>query len=246
MDIENALMKVKKGPPQGVLDIDLVNCPLLCSFYGQDIMNYLQARDTTLLRSAEYISKGEITNKMRGVLVDWLGQVQTYEGLTSESLHLCVFMIDRFLTLKLLHLNKLQLLGITCLLIASKVIERFPPEIPNLCQLTAGAYQPHEVLSMEKDVLNVLMFDLNVPGPIVFLDRYLQVDKHEEEIENLCLYLMDLSLTHTRFVQYSASRVAASALYLARFLFHSGPAWSPALVYYTKFNVDNLMACVRL
>ncbi|XP_050390567.1 G2/mitotic-specific cyclin-B [Patella vulgata] len=247
--VQNPTMTIRnhmKRVPPGVEDIDNRVCHLYSSEYAQDIMNYLQAKDTCLPRSDDYISRGEITPKMRGILIDWLGQVQTFEGLSSESLHMCVFMVDRYLTLNLIPLPKLQLLGVACILIASKVIERFPPEITSLCSLTDGAYRPNEVLESEREILNRLRFDLNIPGPIVFLDRYLQIDKHEDMVENVCLYMIDLCLTNTSFVPYSASKIAASSLYLARFLFHNGPIWAPSLTYYTKYTEENLKICVKL
>jgi hypothetical protein len=40
-----------------------------------------------------------------------------------------VAFIDKFLVVKGVKLQLLQLLGITCLFIAAKYVERFPPEV---------------------------------------------------------------------------------------------------------------------
>ena len=49
-------------------------------------------------------------------------------------------------------------------------------QITDLCHLTDGTYKPKQVLKMEQFILKTLDFDLCMPGPIVFLDRFLQVN----------------------------------------------------------------------
>ena len=55
--------------------------------------------------------------------------VQHHLDLLQETLHLCVAMVDLFIVRKKVSLVKLQLLGITCILIASKYEERFSPSV---------------------------------------------------------------------------------------------------------------------
>lgn len=61
----------------------------------------------------------DVTPTMRGVLVDWLVEVAEEYTLLSETLHLTVSYIDRFLSLKTVNKKKLQLLGVSAMLIAS-------------------------------------------------------------------------------------------------------------------------------
>jgi cyclin A len=56
---------------------------------------------------------------MRGTLVDWLVEVADEYKLLPETLHLSVSYIDRFLSLNTLNRRKLQLLGVSSMLIAS-------------------------------------------------------------------------------------------------------------------------------
>jgi cyclin A len=61
----------------------------------------------------------DITSNMRGTLVDWLVEVADEYKLLPETLHLSVSYIDRFLSLNTLNRRKLQLLGVSSMLIAS-------------------------------------------------------------------------------------------------------------------------------
>lgn len=63
--------------------------------------------------------------------------LQVYLELLDTTLHMAVVFVDRFLSLQRITPSSLQLLGITCILIAAKYYERFPP------QVTIARYQIH-------------------------------------------------------------------------------------------------------
>ena len=65
----------------------------------------------------------EIQWSMRAVLMDWLVQVHGRFALLPETLFLTVNYVDRFLSAKIVSIGKLQLVGATALLIASKYEE---------------------------------------------------------------------------------------------------------------------------
>ncbi|KAI9568901.1 cyclin 2, partial [Boletus coccyginus] len=58
-----------------------------------------------------------------GILLDWLIQVHARLCLLPETFSLCVNIINCFLSSCIVSLAKLQLVGITCLFISSKVEE---------------------------------------------------------------------------------------------------------------------------
>ena len=68
----------------------------------------------------------DITPVMRTILVDWLIEVQENFELFHETLYLCVRLVDLYLSKKEVKREYLQLVGATCMLIASKfeVLER--------------------------------------------------------------------------------------------------------------------------
>jgi len=56
---------------------------------------------------------------MRSILVEWLVEVAEEYNLTLNTLHLTVSFVDRFLARAKIARSSLQLLGVTCMLIAS-------------------------------------------------------------------------------------------------------------------------------
>lgn len=69
----------------------------------------------------DYLEKvqKDVTANMRGVLVDWLVEVAEEYKLCSETLFLSISYIDRFLSSNAVTRQRLQLLGVSSMLIAS-------------------------------------------------------------------------------------------------------------------------------
>lgn len=61
----------------------------------------------------------DVTANMRGVLVDWLIEVAEEYKLVSDTLFLTISYIDRYLSSNVLNRQRLQLLGVSSMLIAS-------------------------------------------------------------------------------------------------------------------------------
>lgn len=72
------------------------------------------------LMPAYMTSQPDISASMRTILVDWLIEVQENFELFHETLYLSVKLTDRFLSLKDVKREYLQLVGATCMLIAAK------------------------------------------------------------------------------------------------------------------------------
>lgn len=61
----------------------------------------------------------DVNQAMRDILLDWLVEVAEEYKLVSDTLYLTVSYIDRFLSQHSITRNKLQLVGVACMLIAS-------------------------------------------------------------------------------------------------------------------------------
>jgi len=93
---------------------------------------------------------------MRSILVDWLVEVHLKFKLVQESLYLTVNLIDRYLERRQIHRSKLQLVGVTAMLIACKYEEIYPPIVKDFVYITDNAYTKEEILDMERDMLETL------------------------------------------------------------------------------------------
>lgn len=65
-------------------------------------------------------------------------------------------LIDRFLSTTSVNRNKLQLVGVTAMLIASKYEEIYPPIVSDFVYITDNAYTKEEILAMEEHMLMAL------------------------------------------------------------------------------------------
>lgn len=61
----------------------------------------------------------DINSSMRGILVDWLVEVAEEYKLVPDTLYLTISYIDRFLSSKMVNRQRLQLLGVACMLVAA-------------------------------------------------------------------------------------------------------------------------------
>ena len=81
--------------------------------------------------------------------------------------------MDRFLQVEVgsVSRNKLQLVGVSAMLIAAKYEEIYAPEVKDFVYITDRAYTEKEILKMEIRILATLNFDLGRPLPPHFLRR---------------------------------------------------------------------------
>ncbi|XP_062612384.1 G2/mitotic-specific cyclin-B2-like, partial [Saccostrea cucullata] len=143
--------------------------------YARDIYIYLQIVEKRWQIPKDFLDDSIITPKTRAVLMDWFIQVQVYLELLDTTLHLSVVLVDRFLSIQKVTPSSLQLLGITCILIAAKYYERFPPQVSDLVYLTDNTYKVKQVFTMERIVLSKFNFDLNSTDPVSTMEHFLQI-----------------------------------------------------------------------
>lgn len=164
----------------------------------------------------------EIQWSMRSVLMDWLVQVHSRFNLLPETLFLTVNYIDRFLTYKAVSISKLQLVGATALLVASKYEEINCPSLEEIAYMVDGSYAVEEILKAERFMLSMLGFELGWPGPMSFLRRISKADDYDLETRTLAKYFLEVTIMDERFVASPPSYVAAGAHCLSRLILSKG------------------------
>jgi G2/mitotic-specific cyclin 2 len=171
-----------------------------------------------------YMKKQEnLEWRMRGILVDWLIEVHAKFRLLPETLFLCVNLVDRFLSCKAVGMEKLQLVGVTALFVASKYEEVIGPSLDNFIYVADGGYTDEEILKAERYLLNIIKFDLSYPNPMNFLRRISKADDYDIHTRTIAKYLIEISLVDDRFLKYTPSIIAAGGMYLSRRMMDRGP-----------------------
>ncbi|CAL5441783.1 unnamed protein product [Camellia sinensis] len=154
------------------------------------------------------MAQKDVSPNMRAILVDWLVEVvEEYEP-HSDTLHLSISYIDRFLSTNDLNRQKYEKIN--------------HPPVDEFCYLTDNAYTKKDVVKMEADILKHLKFEVGGPTIMTFLGRVTVVAQEDYQIPNLKLeflgyYLAELSLLENDCVKLLPSLVAASVVFLSRF-----------------------------
>ncbi|KAG9241647.1 cyclin-like protein [Calycina marina] len=228
------------------LDTEDLDDPLMVAEYVVEIFEYLKKLEISTQPNADYMDHQEdLEWKMRGILVDWLIEVHTRFHLLPETLFLAVNIIDRFLSAKMVQLDRLQLVGVTAMFIASKYEEVLSPHVTNFKNVADDGFTEDEILSAERYVLTALDYDLSYPNPMNFLRRISKADDYDIQTRTLGKYLMEISLLDHRFMHYLPSHVAASSMYLARAILDRGE-WHPTLAHYAGYTEEQIEPVFRL
>ncbi|XP_026319827.1 G1/S-specific cyclin-E [Hyposmocoma kahamanoa] len=180
--------------------------------------------------------------RMRAILLDWLNEVCEVYKLHRETFHLTVDYVDRYLSNTVdIQKGRLQLIGITCLFVAAKVEEVYPPKIGEFAYVTDGACTTEEILLEELLILKIMSWSITPITTNSWLNMYMQLASEGRSAKRRllgesdvganalrgytfvfpqysslefvqCGQLIDLAVLHVDVNQYSYSSVAAAAM----------------------------------
>ncbi|CAD7936644.1 unnamed protein product [Amoebophrya sp. A120] len=178
-------------------------------YYGVAARKYLFETERLFLKEkmVMYENQKDITVEMRSVLVDWLIEVHhKFKFEWISTLFLAIQILDRFLNHHALQSRKkLQLVGLACLLIASKVEETRPAIVDELGFICEHTYTEDNIRQMEFDVLATLLkygYVLRAPTAVSFL----QIFKEEQQEELLTVRNLRPSVEQQRKLTSSPNK----------------------------------------
>lgn len=223
------------------LDAEDAEDPLMVSEYVNEIFEYLKKLEPETQPNPSYMDdQMDLKWQMRGILVDWLVEVHTRFRLLPETLFLSVNIVDRFLTNKIVMLDKLELVGVTAMFIAAKYEEVFSPHVQYFRNVADDGFTEEEILRAERFILATLDYNLSYPNPMNFLRRISKADQYDFQTRTFAKYLMEISLLDHRFLEYLPSHVSAAAMYMARMMLNRGPWVSTRTVCVPFLCTDNV------
>jgi len=197
-------------------DKNYVKDTLQVSNYVTDIYQRLYHNEPQFQPDGFYMGQqDEINAMMRAILIDWLVEVHMKFKLVPDTLYLSVNIIDRYCSIVEVPRRKLQLVGVTALLLACKYEEIYPPEVRDCVYITDKAYTRQDVIDMEQDIVRTLEFKLTAPTGYKFLVRYLFVLNVSDITKAAANYYMERTLQEYHFISIRPSLIAAAAVCLA-------------------------------
>ncbi|KAJ0442801.1 putative cyclin domain-containing protein [Helianthus annuus] len=194
--------------------------------YFKLVGNPRVAAVSTIYSDILIFQQRDITDRMRGILIDWLIEVHYKFELTEETLYLTVNLVDRFLSRRPVVRKNIQLVGITAMLLACK-------------------YEEVTVLIdddfIEKEMMNTLEFNLSVLMPFVFVKRFLKAARSYKEMEQLCFYLIDLCLVEYEMLKFPPSLLAVAGVFTAESTLKGSKQWTKTSEFHSQYSQNHLL-----
>ncbi|KAF8555822.1 A/B/D/E cyclin [Imleria badia] len=228
------------------LDAEDGDDPLMVSEYVTEIFEYMKKVELCTIPNPDYMSsQKELAWSMRGILLDWLVQVHARFRLLPETFFLCVNIIDRFLSARVVSLAKLQLVGITCLFVAAKVEEIVAPSVSHFLHCADSSYTESEILLAERYVLKTIDWNLSFPNPMHFLRRISKADDYDVKARTIGKYLLEVGALEWRLLATPPSLMAATSIWLARLIL-GNYKWTANLAHYSSYAESSLLPTANM
>ncbi len=156
----------------------------------------------------------EINNRMRAIVVNWMIEVHDRFKLLPDTLYLSVIIFDRYMSIiKNIKKERLQLIGVTSLLIACKYEEIFSPEIRDFVCILDRTYEKEDLMEQENLMLKILKFEVTFPTSLRYFEILRVEFGIEEKYYNHGYYLLELCLLDCRFSKYMQAVIATTVCF---------------------------------
>lgn len=180
------------------------------------LYRYLSQLEVQYAIKPNFLTNHKSTPRMRAVLMNWIIEAHKDFAYLSETLHLTVSLIDRYLQSdRTVDRNNLQLVGVTALWVAAKYEELYVSNLKDFVYLTDNAFTESDVISMELKILTGVNWGLGRPLSVHFLRRYSKVAKVLPKEYVLGKYLIEMALLQYELCHIKPSLLAAAAICLA-------------------------------
>lgn len=178
------------------------------------------------------------------------------------TVHLAIYILDIFMDNFNIDLERLHLVALICLQVASKYEER-DVRIPKISQLNSvvnNRYKTSDFHDLEVMMLSFLDWNLNLPTAAHFAEyyslfavsrrdwdtsEYISYETFWQEVQRAIKDYLDLSLLDVNMMQFLPSLVACSCILLARQQLRLAFKWTDELQLVTKYRCDDLTFCAN-
>lgn len=159
---------------------------------------------------------------MRKVVTTWMLEVCEEQMCEEQVFPLAVSYMDRFLSLRAISRQQLQLLAVVCMLIASKFRQCHPLGVDILCAYTDHSVQPDEVRQWEVMVLQRLEWQISAATGFDFVEPLLArvpwaaanplVRRHAHTLISVCYTECDFLLVPPSLIAVACIMAATRGL----------------------------------
>jgi hypothetical protein len=137
---------------------------------------------------------------MRGILIDGLVDVAHEFQLSDDTLYLALHLMDLMMNRAQIPRKYFQLLGDTCLLLASKAVDVSRITLAELAYICDGVFTVQQVYEMERKVLVCVDMQVNLITPLYFFRCYWAVMEDRRHQHRLASGMDAIAQQHDRCV----------------------------------------------
>ncbi|XP_060084118.1 cyclin-F-like [Ylistrum balloti] len=227
----------------------------LCKFYAKEIYCGVSL-DQAALTVREFVrsvtpinvqscfkTSHELTPSMRYILVDWLVEVAGMKDFSSQTLHVAVSVVDRYLKVHKTTRSKLQLLGVAAMVLCSRFLGKDIITIREAAWLTDNTYKYEDVVRMMGEITATLRGKIRVANSFDFVELFSLLARLDRKSSFLAEYICELCLLQAEMGQYKPTEIAAASVLLARILTRLDDPWPKRLVQFTGFTIEDISRC---
>lgn len=188
----------------------------------QILKNELSSNNFSYQQS--FLSKHKIEKEMRTKMVDWMIEVLSSFSCEPNTFFIAIDLLDNFLSLtkKQYQSKDIHLIGVTCMLISSKMEEILPFKISTVVEkMTHNKITAVQIQQMEFEILTTLDFNL-LRGKSLFVIveflfvklNFFRMEKFQQ-IRRIFIYLSKMIIHDYDLIKkYSVKYLSASVLYI--------------------------------
>lgn len=227
--------------------------------YDEDILWILQ--ESELCRLTMRYTSPQL--RYREVMVNFIRSVGEYEHLRRTTIHLAIYMLDAFMDNHNISDNRLNLVALTCILLASKIEENEPnvPSLSKLNELVQNQYPIADFTVLEVLLLKFFNWHLIIPTLATFVEYWLlyiikasdfagctneqQFEERRFRAIELVFEFMDITLTDIKMTNIRPSLLAAACIASARSSLPVLVVWTESMAEITGFSWEEVDRLTR-
>jgi cyclin B len=222
------------------------NAQIPYEYFNEYLETYCREEKTLEFRIKPNFMKyqQEINCRMRAIIVNWIIEVHDRFKLLPDTLFLSIIIFDRYMSIiNNIDKNRLQLIGVTSLLIACKYEEIFSPEVRDFICILDRQYEREDLMEEENNILKILKFEVMYPSALRYYEILRIKFGIEERYYKYGNFLLELCLLDCKFSKYLQAIIATTICFIILKLFQK-VSFEKFMNYNIRVKEKEIMECL--
>ena len=198
--------------------------------FGEDKFKWMKENEDKFIIPKYFLERHYLRPETRTKMVDWMLEVFHITQSDPCALQLAVYIMDRFIleTKKTLDDNSIHLIGITCIYLASKLLDDRPLKLHDIVEIIGkNQFMDEEIINKEREISWIINYDFYVIGvnDYILILFYGLLVNHCQKINQLnakdiinkymdfCVVLSKLILYNEALLSYKTSLLSIGVVY---------------------------------